>query len=177
WFVLSCSSDNDGPIDEEPVEVSPVVFDINTVPYQKLSDYNFFKSPMSDMEPVYGVLPFLPASKLFTVYAVKNRFIWMPDGQSASYVADSKSFDFPTGTVLIKNFYYENVLPGNSRKIIETRVMIKKPTEWIFANYIWNDEQTEAVYDLDGGFVPIEWVHNGETKNVNYRIPNGNECF
>src|SRR5690606_32568607 len=59
----------------------------------------------------------------------------------------------------------------------ETRVMIKKPTEWIFANYIWNDEQTEAVYDLDGGFVPIEWVHNGETKNVNYRIPNGNECF
>lgn len=177
WFVLSCSSDNDGPIDEEPVEVSPVVFDINAVPYQKLSDYNFFKSPMSDMEPVYGVLPFLPASQLFTDYAVKNRFIWMPGGQSASYVADSKSFDFPTGTVLIKNFYYENVLPGNSRKIIETRVMIKKTTEWIFANYIWNDEQTEAVYDLEGGFVPVEWVHNGETKNVNYRIPNGNECF
>lgn len=177
FSIIGCSSDNDGPIDEEPEEVSPVVFDINAVPYQKLSDYNFFKAPMSGFDPVYGVLPFQPASQLFTDYAMKNRFIWMPDGQSAGYVADNKSFDFPTGTVLIKNFYYENVLPGNTKKIIETRLMIKKPNEWIFANYIWNAEQTEATFDLDGGFVPIEWVQNGVTKNVNYRIPNGNECF
>src|SRR5690606_35299034 len=94
FSLIGCSSDNDGPIDEEPEEVSPVVFDINAMPYNNLSDYNFFKTPMSGLDPVYGVLPFQPASQLFTDYALKNRFIWMPDGQSATYVADNKSFDF-----------------------------------------------------------------------------------
>ena len=98
WMVLTflsvlvaCSSDGDDfPVfdDDDPVEVSPVVFDINAVPYPKLSDYNFFKSPMSALDPVYGVLPFQPASPLFTDYASKSRFIWMPEGVSAQYVSD-----------------------------------------------------------------------------------------
>lgn len=178
-FLYNCTSDNDIPVDENPQEVSPVVFDINSVPYTKLSDYNFFKNPISDINPVYGVLPFEPASQLFTDYALKKRFLWMPDGVRANYVADDKAFNFPVGTVLIKNFYYENVLPTNSKKIIETRLMIKKSEGWIFANYIWNENQTDALYDetMEGGFVPLEWVENGQTKSTNYRIPNGNECF
>lgn len=178
-FLINCSSDNDGPIDEQPEEVSPVVFDINAVPYSKLSDYNFFKGSISDLDPVYGVLPFQPASQLFTDYALKKRFLWMPDGASANYQSDNKVLNFPTGTVLIKNFYYENVLPSNSKKIIETRLMIRKANEWIFANYIWNDEQTEALYDvkMNGGFLNnLEFVHNGETKIANYRIPSQSQC-
>lgn len=176
-FLINCSSDNDAPIiDDEPQEVSPVVFDINAVPYEKLSDYNLFKSPMSDMNPVYGVLPFQPASQLFTDYALKKRFMWMPDGQSANYVADNKSLNFPTGTILVKNFYYENVLPNNSRKIIETRLMIKKADEWIFANYVWNADQTEATHQIQSSFVQVEWLQNGITKNVNYKIPSRNDC-
>lgn len=175
----NCSSDNDGPIDEQPEEVSPVVFDINAVPYSKISDYNFFKTPISDLNPVYGVLPFQPASQLFSDYAKKSRFIWMPDNVSGNYVADDQVFDFPNGTVLIKNFYYENVLPSNSKKIIETRLMIRKANEWIFANYIWNEDQSEAFYDqgMKGETLPIEWVENGQTKSTNYKIPNENECF
>lgn len=171
FLLINCSDD------DTPREVSPVVFDINSVPYQKLSEYNLFKSPMSSLEPVYGVLPFQPASQLFTDYALKKRFIWMPEGTSANYVADDKAFDFPTGTILVKNFYYENVLPENSKKILETRLMIKKSDGWIFANYIWNDEQTEAVYNMDGSYKEIEWVQNGVNKSTNYRIPNGHECF
>lgn len=176
-FFANCSSDNDGPIDEQPEEVSPVVFDINAVPYPKISDYNFFKTPISDLNPVYGVLPFQPASQLFTDYAKKYRFIWMPDGVSGNYIADNQVFDFPVGTVLIKNFYYENVLPSNSKKIIETRLMIRKTDEWIFANYIWNENQSEALYDMNGATIPIEWSENGVTKSTNYKIPNKNDCF
>lgn len=177
-FLINCSSDNDPPvIDDEPEEVSPVVFDINAVPYPKLSDYNFFKAPMSDLNPVYGVLPFQPASQLFTDYALKKRFVWMPDGQSANYVADDKVLNFPTGTILIKNFYYETILPGNTKRIIETRLMIRKANEWIFANYVWNEEQTEATFDLDGSFVELEWSQNGVTKNTNYRIPSKSQCI
>jgi len=178
-FLINCSSDNDGPVDEQPEEVSPVVFDINAVPYAKLSDYNFFKGNISDLDPVYGVLPFQPASQLFTDYALKKRFIWMPDDVSATYQSDAKVLNFPTGTVLIKNFYYENVLPDNSKKIIETRLMIRKANEWIFANYIWNEQQSDADYDVDmtGGNLNVEWTQNGTATTVNYRIPSQGECM
>lgn len=171
-LVASCSSDNEGL----PEEVSPVVLDLDSIPYLKLSDYNLFKAPLNNLEPVYGVLPYEPISSLFTDYASKSRFIWMRDGTSATYTQDSESLDFPIGTILIKNFYYENVLPGNYKKILETRLMIRQANQWLFANYVWNDEQTDAFYNMDGSFVEVSWNQNGITKDVNYRIPNGAEC-
>ena len=72
----------------------------------------------------------------------------MPDGVTANYISSSDVFDFPVGTILIKNFSYENILPELSKKNIETRLMIKKETGWIFADYIWNEEQTEASFSL-----------------------------
>jgi uncharacterized repeat protein (TIGR03806 family) len=184
YFILAllfvrCSSDNDpSPTDDgEATEVSPVNYNLDAMPYPKLSDYNIYKSPMKDMDPVYGVIPFKPASQLFTDYATKSRFIWMPEGAKANFVSEDKIFDFPTGTILIKNFYYENVLPSNTKKNLETRLIIKKGTEWVFATYVWNEEQTEAYFDLEGSFIPIEFAHNGTTKNVNYRIPSASECL
>ena len=35
-------------------------------------------------------------------------------------------------------------------KIIETRIMIRKSDGWIFADYVWNEDQTEADLDLNG---------------------------
>jgi len=57
--------------------------------------------------------------------------------------------------------------------------MIKTSSGWTFAEYIWNDEQTEAFLDNEqqGGFTDIEWIQDGVTKNVTYRIPAQSECF
>src|SRR5690606_27347561 len=158
---------------------SPVNFDIRVVPYEKLSDYNFFEGNLADQSPVYGVLPYEPINSLFSDYAHKKRFVWMPYNVSATYVSDGDNLNFPTGSVLIKTFYYENVLPNNTKKNIETRLLIKKAEGWIFANYIWDEAQQEAILNTTGnGFnVPIDWIENGETKSVNYRIPSETECF
>ncbi len=158
---------------------SPVNFDINTVPYDKLSDYNFFEGNLAELSPVYGVLPYEPINALFSDYAHKKRFVWMPYNVSATYVSDSDILNFPIGSILIKTFYYENVLPNNTTQNIETRLLIKKAEGWIFANYIWDGAQQEAILNTTGyGFnVPIEWVENGEIKSVNYRIPSETECF
>ena len=158
---------------------SPVNFDITEVPYEKLSDYNFYEGNLADLSPVYGVLPYEPINTLFSDYAHKKRFVWMPYNVSATYVSDGDNLDFPTGSVLIKTFYYDNVLPNNTTKNIETRLLIKKDDGWIFANYIWDEAQQEAILNTTGnGFnVPIDWIENGETKSVNYRIPSETECF
>lgn len=176
-ILFSCSSDNDGFPGEEAEEVSPVVLDLGAIPYPKLSDYQLFKSPLSELNPVFGVIPYEPISSLFTDYASKKRFIWMPEGSSATFQGDGKTLEFPVGTILVKNFYYENVLPNLNKRILETRLMIRTQNEWKFLNYVWNEEQTEAFYDMEGRFVPITWMQNGVQKEVNYRIPNGAECL
>ncbi|PIV50819.1 MAG: hypothetical protein COS19_03425 [Flavobacteriaceae bacterium CG02_land_8_20_14_3_00_34_13] len=178
FLFFSCSSDNyvEDPIEEIP-EVSPVNFDITAVPYATLSEYNFYEGAMTNLNPVYGVVPYDLITPLFTDYAHKKRFIWMPNNVKANYVSDSEIFNFPIGTMIIKNFYYDNVQPNNETKILETRVLIKKSDGWVFAEYIWNEDQTEAVLDMTGRNVPIAWTQNGETKSVNYRIPSQFECL
>jgi uncharacterized repeat protein (TIGR03806 family) len=178
--IFSCGKDDSyGPVitDDNPVQVSPVVFEINRVPYQTLTEYNFFNGDMKDLNPVFGVLPYDLISPLFSDYAHKKRFVWMPNGVSASYVDDYSVLDFPIGTILIKNFYYDNVLPEGQTKIIETRLQIRKEDGWVFANYKWNEEQTEASYDLNGSYVPLDFIENDVQKNVNYFIPSGAQCL
>ena len=157
---LSCRKDDpDHPAPPpSPASGSPVVFNLDSVPYTTLSHYNFFSGNMADQLPVQGVLPYEPITPLFSDYAHKYRFVWMPQGSKASYVADGDVLDFPEGAVLIKSFYYDNVQPDNNRRFLETRLMIKKNGTWIFADYVWNDAQTEAVFDLAGSYVPLTWT-------------------
>ncbi|MEM5565746.1 Ig-like domain-containing protein [Psychroserpens sp. AS72] len=160
------------------ITVSPVVnFELGEVPYATLSEYNFFSGVMKDLNPVLGVLPYDLNSTLFTDYAHKKRFIWMPEGTKANYNSDFTPLDFPVGSVLIKNFYYDNVQPSNTTFIIETRLMYMTADGWDFAKYVWNDEQTEATFTNAGSFKDIEWIENGITNNVSYRVPSRNECF
>lgn len=169
---FSCGSDESG----EYKEVSPVVMDLTTVPYPKLSDYKFFVGELKNLEPAYKVLPYDLNSSLFTDYALKKRFVWMPEGTQATYSSDGEILNFPVGAALIKNFYYENVLPGNVTRIIETRIMIKKADGWIFANYKWNEDQTEAFFDMNESSLTVNWMQNGQEETINYKIPGNLDC-
>nr|WP_294776229.1 hypothetical protein [uncultured Flavobacterium sp.] len=174
FAVFTSCSDKD----DEYTPVSPVVVDLTQVPYPKLSDYKFFEGEMKDLIPALNVIPYEPSSVLFSDYAHKKRFVWMPVGTKATFNGDDKILNLPVGAVLIKNFYYDNVQPENVTKIIETRIMIRKDTGWIFADYVWNNEQTEAFLDLAGSYVPISWKdENNVTRNVNYRIPSEVQCI
>lgn len=177
-FLISCSSK------EEYVEVpnnnlpeSPVVFNPDAAPFQQLSEYRFFEGNLKDLAPSYGVIPYEPINTLFTDYAHKKRFIWMPENVSASYVNDFSTLNFPIGTVLIKNFYYDTIQPNNTTRIIETRLMYNTSEGWKFAEYVWNDAQTEAYLDMNGSTTDINFMENGVVKSTSYRIPSEAECF
>lgn len=183
--AFSCSDDSNDPVDDDDdyVPVSPVVLDVNSVPYPKLSDYKFFTGDMKNMQPAYKVLPYRPASELFTDYASKSRFVWMPQGARATFDSSENTLDFPLGAVLIKNFFYENTVPTGETRIIETRLLIRKrlptasDTGWEPYTYVWNAEQTEAFLDTGNGlFTEVTWTQNGAQRNVNYRVPSTGEC-
>ena len=173
-FLVSCSDDDYKPIVEE---VSPVVFDLGEVPYQSLSEYKFYEGAMNQMEPAAGVLPYELINSLFTDYAQKKRFVWMPEGSTARYVQEDQILEFPVGAVMIKNFYYSNVLPSNEQKIIETRLIYRTEAGWEFADYIWNDEQTDAFLDNSGRNINLDVMENGEEYAVDYRVPSTAECL
>lgn len=173
-LFISCS-DND----EEYTVLSPVTVNLSTVPYPKLSDYHFFVEDMKNQVPESDVLPYEPASSLFTDYAHKKRFVWIPKGMKATYDGDGNVLQLPVGSAIIKTFYYEKVQPLNTTKIIETRLMIRKADGWIFAEYVWNNDQTEAYLDMNGSNVSIDYKdENNILQSVpNYRIPNVVQCI
>lgn len=147
-------------------------------PFEKLSQYNFFKGNLANLEPSDRVIPYDLNSPLFSDYAHKARFVWMPEGTSANY-RTGEVLDFPKETVLIKNFYYENDETDISkgRRIIETRLLINRGEDWEAIGYIWNKEQTEANLEVVGDIKEVSWVNKtGATQNLNYIIPNRNQC-
>jgi uncharacterized repeat protein (TIGR03806 family) len=176
-ILYSCSNSDEA---EQYVPVSPVVVDLTQVPYPKLSDYKFFTGDMKEQLPALGLIPFAPASALFSDYAHKKRFVWMPSGLKATFNGNDKSLELPVGAAIIKTFYYDNVqnvTPVGATRIIETRVMIRKSSGWIFADYVWNAQQTEAFLDNLGSFTEVTWLENGVSKTANYRIPSEEQCI
>ena len=147
-------------------------------PYDKLSNYNFFEGELAALNPSPGVIPYDLNTPLFSDYSHKARFVWMPEGTSARYTTDHV-LDFPSGSVLIKNFFYyhDETDLSKGKRIIETRILVSRGDEWDAYGYIWNDEQTEAKYDLIGGIKDISWINKkGESHQVDYIIPNKNQC-
>lgn len=176
--VISCKKDVEEINPPTESDSTSVRANLEDVPYETLSEYRFFVEDMKDQVPNEGVLPYDPISHLFTDYALKKRFVWMPEGTKAQYLEDSLSLNFPLGAVIIKSFYYENVLPDMETRIIETRLLINTQSGWEFAEYVWNDDQTEAYLDLSGSYTDVAWVdEEGETRSTTYRIPAEPECF
>ncbi len=145
---------------------------------QKLSEYDYFTGRLADLQPARGVIPYDINAALFSNYAEKLRFIKLPEGQKAKYTK-SGPLDLPVGTVIIKNFYYENDFrrPGNGRRILETRLLVHESNGWNAYPYVWNKEQTEAFYDVAGDIRKVNYInHDGKKVEIDYIIPNKNQC-
>lgn len=151
----------------------PVQVETEHFPFEKLSDYHFFKGDLTQFTPNDRVVPYDLNSPLFTDYADKARFVWMPEGSVASY-EEKEALDFPLGTVLIKNFYYDQ---AESRDIKETRLLLHTEDGWNAAAYQWNKDQTDAELNIIGAEEPMVYHHeNGEDIEFTYVIPDKNQC-
>ncbi|MFC3415677.1 SO2930 family diheme c-type cytochrome [Algoriphagus hitonicola] len=146
-------------------------------PYQRLSTYGFFQGDLKNLSPSSEVIFYQPASSLFTDYAQKSRFVWIPEEKKVKIESDE--LNLPLGSMLIKNFFYPEDFrkPNSTRKIIETRIMIHQENGWEAFPYVWNDTQTDAVLKIAGGKTTVAFTdQNGEDQIINYLIPNKNQC-
>ncbi|MCX7745134.1 MAG: hypothetical protein N2167_11275 [Flavobacteriales bacterium] len=147
-------------------------------PYPTLSSYGLFIGIMKEQKPADRVIPYTLPTPLFSDYAYKLRFVYIPSGKQVTY-HDKEVFQFPVGTILVKTFYYpyDFRYPEKGRKIIETRLLIHEENGWKAYPYIWNEEQTEAYLEVAGDTKLIQWTHSdGKKMKINYSIPNANQC-
>lgn len=93
--------------------------------------------PTDPKKPASGLIPFAPVSPLWSDGADKGRWMALPDGKQITIGADG-DFDFPNGTVLVKNF-------GLAGKLVETRLFMRHDDGgWAGYSYEWDDAQTDA---------------------------------
>lgn len=144
---------------------------------KQLSAYNLFADPAAQA-PNEGLLPYTITSPLFTDYALKDRFIYLPPNTSMAY-DQWEAFEFPVGAAMVKTFSYPADFrdPEKNVRRLETRLMIHTEKGWKGAAYLWNDAQTDADLKIVGAQVPLEWTHtDGSIRSTTYLVPNMNEC-
>ncbi|MBO6717574.1 MAG: hypothetical protein JJ913_06400 [Rhizobiaceae bacterium] len=146
-------------------------------PPKLLSEFGFF-AEMKAQEPAAGVVPFSINTPLFSDKALKFRFVHVPEGEAARFVAD-EAFEFPVGSALIKTFAFPADFRESDRdvRLIETRVLLRHEDGWQAWAYVWNEKQTEAELKIAGARVAIETVdESGEPFSIAYSVPNKNQC-
>jgi uncharacterized repeat protein (TIGR03806 family) len=143
---------------------------------KKLSAWNLFRETHGGLKPNDRALPYDLNTPLFSDYASKHRFVWMPRGKSAEYREDGV-FEFPVGTIFAKCFAFPvDGKPGQER-LIETRLLVRTRAAWIPLPYVWNAEQTEATLQIVPDPVPVHFSDAaGQVRDFTYQIPNTNEC-
>ena len=155
----------------EPAAVADGVILSDELP-RLLSDYQFFKDD-AGWQPNDRVVPYRLNMPLFSDYAEKYRFIYVPRGQQAKTDGDGL-LEFPVGSALIKSFGYE--IDGKPR-LLETRVLLHRADGWLALPYVWNAEQTEAVLKVAGARIPVSFTDpSGKQRSINYGVPNKNQC-
>ncbi|RMH39548.1 MAG: hypothetical protein D6689_16180 [Deltaproteobacteria bacterium] len=130
-------------------------------PCRWLSSTRLFRGG-SAAEPVPNdrVVPYDVNSPLFSDYADKRRYLYLPEEQAATYSAD-EAFALPVGAVLVKTFQYP-------QRVIETRLLVHAADGWRGYTYVWNDEQTDAELRVAGATFEID--------GHPYLVPNANQC-
>lgn len=183
WLAGDC--DSDGVINE--VELS-----LNSNPYgnpierilavaeflPNLSELNLFKGDITNFQYSDNVYEYGLNTPLYSDYSQKLRVLSIPDGKQLTYAGDGL-LDFPDNSIMAKTFFYyfDERNPSLGKKIIETRVLIKKDGVWLIRDYLWNEEQTDAVLDDDSHTIAVNWIDEaGTTRSVDYEVPSNTMC-
>lgn len=168
WVLLVSASPPD------PVDDALITGD--TLP-ARLSDFHLLSGPYGQA-PNTGVTPYRLNTPLFSDYAEKFRFFYVPPGMKIGW-RDDGVLDFPVGSVLIKSFGFPADMrrPVEKLRILETRLLLRRASGWVALPYVWNTDGSDAVLKRAGLRIDVRWTHlDGKQRTISYAVPNVNQC-
>ena len=157
-----------------PVDLAALLAE---TPAPTLSAYRLF-TDAGARTPNAGLTPYALSTPLFSDYAEKFRFAYLPPGTSAAY-RQAGALDFPVGTTLVKTFAYPADFrrPSENVRYLETRLLIRQAQGWTALAYVWNEAQDEARLKRAGTRLDISFVDaHGQPRRIDYAVPNANQC-
>jgi uncharacterized repeat protein (TIGR03806 family) len=119
-------------------------------------------NPTDPTKPAAGLIPYAINAPFWSDGATKTRWMSVPAGQKITVDAATGDFDFPKGTVLVKNFALNS-------QLIETRLFMRYSDtgNWGGVTYRWNDAQSDATL-VSGGLVAKvggqDWIYPSEAQ-------------
>jgi uncharacterized repeat protein (TIGR03806 family) len=171
----ACSSNDDGGTDaSQPTGPNPAP---PGEPWNTLGEWKLF-ADVEAQRPVDAVVPYDVISVLYADEARKERFVWIPDGETIGY-SDTERWNLPVGTILVKTFWFPNDArdPGAGRRLLETRLLLHDPDGWTGLTYVYRDTQNEATLLKTGDTVHVDWTdESGTMVNEDYNVPNVFDC-
>ncbi|MEM9236356.1 MAG: PQQ-dependent sugar dehydrogenase [Verrucomicrobiota bacterium] len=157
-----------------------------------LSQTGAFTGNVADLNPRAGLIPYQPASQLWSDRAEKLRWIAVPndegtagqyddDGQKILY-SENGEWAFPVGTVFIKHFALPTDLrdPDNPAllKPVETRFLVRgEDGIYYFFTYQWRADGSDADLLLSGATADYSIIDaQGSSFTQTWTYPTRLEC-
>ncbi|HEU0032798.1 MAG TPA: SO2930 family diheme c-type cytochrome [Kofleriaceae bacterium] len=175
--VLAAACGTDDPAEPCAIPGDGAGVDPSGTFCERLSSYRLF-ADLAAQTPADGVIPYDVNTPLFSDYAKKDRFLWLPPGTSLTW-SDRDAFAFPPGAALIKTFSYplDRRDPSLGRRLLETRLLVRTDTGWTGAAYVYDDATTDATLAVAGTSLDTTWIHDDGAERANhYTVPNKNQC-
>ncbi len=176
WENADCDGDGVTNGAEVSANTNPYIDDVVFAVAEflpKLSELKLFKGNPADLVVNSTTHEYSLTTQLYTDYAHKFRTISLPEGTQMMYTGEGL-LEFPDNTVITKTFYYFNDErnPSLGKKLIETRLLIKKNGAWSMGNYLWNDAQDDALLDTAAPTLTVDWIDaSGTNRQANYKVP------
>ncbi len=143
---------------------------------QLLSETGIFQD-LETLTPESGILPYEPILAFWSDNAIKSRWVYIPFEDQVGF-SEERSWSFPTGSIWVKHFDLE-LERGNpeSRKKLETRLLVKTSFGVYGVSYQWNESGTDATL-VGEEAVPLSFdiVDNGEARQQLWEIPSRADC-
>lgn len=145
-----------------------------------LSETGLFAS-VAKHQLLPSVIPYSVNVELWSDGAYKERWLAVPGEEKIEYAA-TRGWSFPNGSVLVKSFALERIVGRpETRRWIETRLMVREQNEWVGYSYRWNDEQTDAELISSGSqdveFEIVDPNADGGVRKQNWHYPSRAECM
>lgn len=137
-----------------------------------LSEFRFF-TDLRARTPNARLFGYTLNTPLFSDYAEKQRYLYVPAGQAARY-DPAAVLQLPVGSAIVKTFGYEQ---SGSFRPLETRVLLHRASGWVALPYVWNADLSDAVLKRGGTRIPVTFTDpSGQPRTISYAVPNQNQC-
>ncbi|HTK98213.1 MAG TPA: PQQ-dependent sugar dehydrogenase [Pseudomonadales bacterium] len=133
---------------------------------------------LTNLTPASGLIEYDLNIPFWSDGALKRRWVGIPSGANVTFAATAP-WTFPVGTVIVKHFDIE-LTEGdpNTRRRLETRLLVRDASGWQGFTFRWNDAQTDAqlLAGADSESLTVNLAAGGSI-TWNYSYPSRTDCL